>query len=124
MKSVISITIDTRVLSECSKYNINRSAICEEALRLATLYYSNKEIIGTEGAIANFLNNKIVEANNLKKLSKLHLKLLAGKDRGEFQTNLIEFCSKNGLKTYEVLDKIELLHKKGAELWFFGIVRQ
>lgn len=70
MKSVITIYIETDILEKCRILNINRSYICNEALRLAVLP-GKKEGQTTEDAFRNYLHNKLEKEADIQSLKKL-----------------------------------------------------
>lgn len=69
MKSSVMIYVDSDLVEATTKLNINRSAICNEALRLATL--PKGETQTEDNAIGNYLKYKVEKLDAIASLKKL-----------------------------------------------------
>jgi len=73
-KSVISIYIESLINEKATKYRLNKSQVCNEALKLAVLNLEQNtgQEQTQENALANFFNYKIQKMKDLKILTKLY----------------------------------------------------
>lgn len=104
MKSVISIYIDSEVNSLATNLRINKSAICNEALRLATLKAEPNGEQSIQTALGNFLKNKVELEQDAIVLRRGWKKvmLFPHKKNQEYFSKLFKvFCEKHALSDME-----------------------
>jgi len=111
MKATITIYVDAKIAQNAVDFHINRSAICEEALKLAVLGMTFKEgEENRETALACFLNFKVAKERDSVELRKFRRLCFRSRNKlndEKFNRLLKAFAAQYNLSLAEALQVAE-----------------
>jgi len=102
-KSVISIYIESLINEKATELRLNKSKICNEALKLAVLGVEHKGNGTMETAFSNFLQNKIEMEKDKGLLKKVFRITQKNRNVTSYHAVLKEFCEKYGVEWSEAV---------------------
>ena len=104
VKSIVTVYINSEILSLAKAKELNISSLCEEAMKIAVSSDSND----AKGALKNFFNTQIEKTKDIRIIRKLSEKRGNPHNDELFRRSLRMFCEKYGLELAEAVKLVGL----------------